>query len=151
MHKLRSTQICLRDPQVYTIRQTYRREMDEGLLLGRAPTSVQSLAPQLPVAWDLEPDSRLAMVYSEPRLWSVRALVLHRAFRPCHSPRLRRCRPAGTWVAGNMLGEIARVIASYCAPGKGRKSGPRRKPSCLMFSGYQLALRKGAILRAPLI
>lgn len=72
MLKLRSTQICLRDPQVYTIRQTYRREMDEGLLLGRAPTSVQSLAPQLPVAWDLEPDSRLAMVYSEPRLWSVR-------------------------------------------------------------------------------
>src|SRR5882724_10727982 len=72
MHKLRSTQIGLRDPQVYTIRQTYRREMDEGLLLGGAPTSVQSLAPQLPMAWDLEPDSRLAMVYSKPRLWSVR-------------------------------------------------------------------------------
>jgi hypothetical protein len=71
--------------------------------------------------------------------------------RPCHSPRLRRCRPAGTWVAGNMLGEIARVIASNCTPGKGRKSGPRRKPSCLMSSGYQPTLWKGAILRAPLI
>ncbi len=82
MLKLRSTQICRRDPQVYTIRQTYRREMDEGLLLGRAPTSVQSLAPQLPVAWDLEPDSRLAVVYSEPSFWSVRALVLHRASGP---------------------------------------------------------------------
>ena len=151
MLKLRSTQICLRDPQVFTIRQTYRREMDEGLLLGRAPRSVQSLVPQLPVAWDLEPDSRLAMVYSEPRLWSVRALVLHRTFRPCHSPRLRRCRPAGTWVAGNMLGEIARVIASNYTPGKGRRSGPRRKPSCLMSSGYQPTLWKGAILRAPLI
>ena len=79
------------------------------------------------------------------------ALVLHRAFRPCHSPRLRRCRPAGTWVAGNMLGEIARVIASNYTPGKGRRSGPRRKPSCLMSSGYQPTLWKGAILRAPLI
>jgi hypothetical protein len=150
MLKLRSTQICLRDPQVYTIRQTYRREMDEGLLLGRAPRSVQSLVPQLPVAWDLEPDSRLAMVYSEPRLWSVCARAPP-CIRPCHSPRLRRCRPAGTWVAGNMLGEIARVIASNYTPGKGRRSGPRRKPSCLMSSGYQPTLWKGAILRAPLI
>jgi len=150
MLKLRSTQICLRDPQVYTIRQTYRREMDEGLLLGRAPRSVQSLVPQLPVAWDLEPDSRLAMVYSEPRLWSVCARAPP-CTRPCHSPRLRRCRPAGTWVAGNMLGEIARVIASNYTPGKGRRSGPRRKPSCLMSSGYQPTLWKGAILRAPLI
>ena len=150
MLKLRSTQICLRDPQVYTICQTYRREMDEGLLLGRAPRSVQSLVPQLPVAWDLEPDSRLAMVYSEPRLWSVCARAPP-CTRPCHSPRLRRCRPAGTWVAGNMLGEIARVIASNYTPGKGRRSGPRRKPSCLMSSGYQPTLWKGAILRAPLI
>jgi len=116
--------------------------MDEGLLLGRAPRSVQSLVPQLPVAWDLEPDSRLAMVYSEPRLWSVCARAPP-CTRPCHSPRLRRCRPAGTWVAGNMLGESARVIASNYTPGKGRRSGPRRKPSCLMSSGYQPTLWKG--------
>jgi hypothetical protein len=34
-------------------------------------------------------------------------------------------------VAGNMLGEIARVIASNCTPGKGRKSGPKKEAELL--------------------
>ena len=150
MLKLRSTQICLRDPQVYTIRQTYRREMDEGLLLGRAPASVQSLAPQLPVAWDLEPDSRLAMVYSEPRLWSVRALVLHRASGPVIH---RGCEGADRQDLGGEE-HARRDRARNCKQlhtGQGQEVWPKQEAELLMSSGYQPTLWKGAILRAPLI
>jgi hypothetical protein len=150
MLKLRSTQICLRDPQVYTIRQTYRREMDEGLLLGRAPRSVQSLAPSC--KWR---GSR-ARFPARDGIFGASFVVGSRACAPPCIPALSFTAVAKVPTGRNLGGgeHARRDRARDCKQlhtGKGRKSGPRRKPSCLMSSGHQPTLWKDAILRAPLI
>ena len=129
MLKLRSTQICLQDPQVYTPE------------------------PGAPAASGVGSRARFP---ARDDIFGASFVVGSRARAPPCIPALSFTAvakvPTGRNLGGgNMLGEIAQVIASNCTPGKGKKSGPRRKPSCLMFSGYQPALRKGAILRAPLI